>query len=188
MRKEKIAAFIRAATVPPVLTAAMLIVLAAGGHLAPAAPAEWLLALLFLAAVPALAYPLSSATRLRDREGQRELAFSLSLCGYAAGLLFGLARACAPALLEIYAAYFSAVLLLSILNRFFHIKASGHACSGTLPHLFLITRVGMGFLVPCLLLYGAEFWASLHLKRHTARELLLGTAVAVLAFCLAQAL
>ena len=85
-------------------------------------------------------------------------------------------------LLTVLTAYLIAVLLLTVLNKVFHIKASGHACSCVLPYLFLIYWLGLKAIIPCVLFYIAEFWASMVLKRHTAREFFLGSITALLAF------
>ena len=78
--------------------------------------------------------------------------------------------------------YFLAVLVLTVINKVFKIKASGHACSCTLPYLFLSYYLGKYAVGICLLLYLAEFWASVYLKRHTVKEFLLGTITACLVF------
>ena len=62
------------------------------------------------------------------------------------------------------------------------IRASGHACSCTLPYLILSYYFGRGAAIICLILYLAEGWASVELKRHTIKEFLGGTIVACLIF------
>ena len=75
-------------------------------------------------------------------------------------------------------AYFLSVLVLTIVNKGLKIKASGHACSCTLPYLILTYYFSGYVTIICLLLYLAEFWASVELKRHTVKEFFSGTIVA----------
>lgn len=187
MSKDKIAGVIRKITVPPVLAVAMLLILRAafgdGFITFPLLAAE----ILFLVIVPVSAYPLS---RLRSgekagREGQRRLAFVMNLLGYALALAAGIIGGRSGMLLRILWGYFLAALLLTLLNKVGKIRASGHACSCTLPYLFFCDYLGAGAAVVCAALYLAEFWASVRLKRHTVREFLLGSLTAGVIFLLA---
>lgn len=42
--------------------------------------------------------------------------------------------------------------------------------------------LGLGAVVVCIILYLAEFWASVKLKRHTVKEFLAGSSVAGVIF------
>ena len=78
--------------------------------------------------------------------------------------------------------YLMGVILLTVLNKGFHIKASGHACSCVMAYLLLGEWLGLGVFFICVPLYLGEFWASVSLKRHTVKEFIGGTGVAVFAF------
>lgn len=181
--KEIFAKWIRVITVPPVLALSMLLILRrVFGDFFASIPslAE---TILFLSVIPACAYPAVGFKGGEDaRNRQRKLAFALNLVGYTGALLLAIIDRSSRMLLAITSAYFTAVLLLTILNKAFHIKASGHACSCVLPFLFLIYWLGPGAAAACILIYMAEFWASVSLKRHTVREFLLGTITALATF------
>lgn len=89
---------------------------------------------------------------------------------------------CTRLLQLLFNGYFLSVLILTILNKVFKIRASGHACSCTFPYLVLIYYFGGYATVICLILYLAEFWASVYLKRHTRKEFLVGTVIAWIIF------
>ena len=183
--KEKAAKLIRTITVPPILALSMLLILRCAFVDQFATIPILLGAALFLVAVPICAYPAAkvkggNGETVRNR--QRQLAFGFNLLGYAGAFIWGLLMNGSHMLLTVLTAYLIAVLLLTVLNKVFHIKASGHACSCVLPYLFLIYWLGLKAIIPCVLFYIAEFWASMVLKRHTAREFFLGSITALLAF------
>lgn len=82
--------------------------------------------------------------------------------------------------------YFLAVIVLTFLNKIGKIRASGHACSCTLPYLFFCQFLGIRAAVVCAPLYLAEFWASVRLKRHTVKEFLTGSLTALVVFLLVR--
>lgn len=182
--KETIAKIIRVLTVPPLMAAALILTM----RVSPAGVIDSntvaLLSLLFLAVVPILAYPIAAAIKpLRDkgREGQRNTAFVMSVLGYTAAGVYGALSGLDAQVLFIYGTYFFSVALLLLCNKLLKLRASGHACSVVGPMLLIIYFVG-GWAVPiCLATYGASFWASVAIKRHTVREYLLGTLCCVLA-------
>lgn len=183
--KEKLAKLIRVTTIPPVLSAAMLLILrhAFGDLFAEPSVLAW--TILFLAVIPACAYPAAALKEDKKedaRSRQRRLAFAFTLFGYAGALFLGIIMNCGQMLRTVTSAYLIAVLLLTLLNKAFHIKASGHACSCVLPFLFLIYWLGLKAAALCILIYLAEFWASVSLKRHTVREFLTGSAAALATF------
>lgn len=182
--ENRIAKFVRVLTVPPLMAAALILTM----RLSPAGVIDStsvaLLSLLFLALVPILAYPIAAAIKpLRDkgREGQRNTAFVMSVLGYTGAGVYGALSGLSAQVLFIYGTYFFSVALLLVCNKLLKLRASGHACSVIGPMLLIIYFVG-GWSVPiCLAAYGASFWASLALKRHTLREYLLGTLCCILA-------
>ena len=110
------------------------------------------------------------------------MAFIFNFVSYLAVMVIGYCVGCNKMLQWIFNAYFLSVLVLKIVNKGFKIKASGHACSCTLPYLILTYYFSGYVTVICLLLYLVEFWASIELKRHTVKEFLGGTIVAWVIF------
>ena len=182
--KKKAAKIIRIITIPPVEALAMLLILYGTMRESFGSSWELLVAILFLAVIPACAYPIASKGKNRKeiRRNQRKMAFIFNFLSYLAAMLTGYGTGCPGMLQWILNGYFGSVLILTIINKGFRIKASGHACSCTLPYLFISYYLGWTAVVICVLLYAAEFWASVELKRHTVKEFVLGSAVACLVF------
>lgn len=172
----KIAKTIRFITVPPIVVTVELILLLFFEDVFPTVLDFWL-ALICLAIVPVLAYPLQKivpAFRHGGQGMQRRLAFILSPLGYIAAVVCSVVRDAIPNLLYISVVYLVSVILLLLVNKLTPFHASGHGCSlgGSiiLPCLFM----GWYAILPGVLLFGLAFWASVYLKRHTPREFLLG--------------
>lgn len=191
MVKQKIAKGIRVVTVPPVLVSAMLLILYQVYGDEFASGSMLLCGIFFLALLPVLAYPLASwgyqrrkhpSRFLTLREKQRNLAFLLTPVGYFLGWIAGRLGHCSAMMMGVLTGYLMGVILLTVLNKGFHIKASGHACSCVMAYLLLGEWLGLGVFFICVPLYLGEFWASVSLKRHTVKEFIGGTGVAVVAF------
>lgn len=182
--KEKTAKIIRIITIPPIEAMVMLLILyrlkqEEFGNLG-----NLLMAVLFLTVIPICSYPIASRKRGEQdmRNNQRNMAFIFNFLSYLAAMLIGYCVGCTRMLQWILNGYFLAVLILTIVNKVFKIRASGHACSCTFPYLILSYYFGGYVTVICLILYLAEFWASVELKRHTIKEFLGGTIVAWIIF------
>ena len=182
--KEKTAKIIRIITIPPIEAMVMLLILyrlkqEEFGNLG-----NLLMAVLFLTVIPICSYPIASRKRGEQdmRNNQRNMAFIFNFLSYLAAMLIGYCVGCTRMLQWILNGYFLAVLILTIVNKVFKIRASGHACSCTFPYLILSYYFGGYVTVICLILYLAEFWASVELKRHTTKEFLGGTIVAWIIF------
>ena len=189
--KQKIAKGIRVVTVPPVLVSAMLLILYQVYGDEFASGSMLLCGIFFLALLQVLAYPLASwgyqrrkhpSRFLTLREKQRNLAFLLTPVGYFLGWIAGRLGHCSAMMMGVLTGYLMGVILLTVLNKGFHIKASGHACSCVMAYLLLGEWLGLGVFFICVPLYLGEFWASVSLKRHTVKEFIGGTGVAVVAF------
>lgn len=182
-----LAKMIRVLTVPPVMVGTLIILLSVLRPDVITSPAESLLALLFLAIIPILAYPISAlipSLRAKGRNGQRELAFILSAAGYTGGVIYAMVAHVNISLAVIFWTYFVSVIFLTLLNKVIRVKASGHACSIAGP-IGLVCYFLPPILIPvCLLLYGGIFWASVRMGRHTVREFLLGSLSSPLALVL----
>lgn len=183
--KEKIAKVIRVVTVPPILILIMLSILFCSFGEVFATAGEFVIAVVFLSFVPACAYPLAKirkGTCENSREGQRNMAFILNFGGYLLALIIGKIIGCSEMLMCILVSFFLAVMVLTFLNKVCKIKASGHACSCTLPYLLLSYWFGGAAAVICIIFYGIEFWASVELKRHTVSEFIAGSITAFVVF------
>lgn len=183
--KEKITRVIRVVTVPPILILIMLSILFCSFGEVFATTEEFVMAIVFLSFVPACAYPLAKirkGTCGNSREGQRNMAFIMNFGGYLLALIIGKSIGCSEMLMCVLVSFFLAVMVLTFLNKVCKIRASGHACSCTLPYLFLSYWFGGVTVVICIIFYGIEFWASVELKRHTITEFVAGSVTACAVF------
>ena len=181
---KKAAMAIRVITVPPVMAAILILVLWTGKDGVIPTAMDALAAFIFLSVLPLLAYPVSALIpqlRKKGREGQRNLAFAMSVLGYIGAWLYGTLCHRGSAMLFIFGTYLFSVCILLVFNKLLHLRASGHACSVTGPILLIIYFLG-GWWTPLFAaVYAAILWASVVTKRHTVREFLLGTVSCVCA-------
>lgn len=185
MIKEHFAKVIRGLSVPPVMVSVLILILAFHRSDIFRDAAEIVIMMVLLGFVPVLAYVLSDlipAVRAQGRDGQRKLAFVTNLVGYSCALLWVIITNADKELLLICFTYFLSVVFLTICNKGFHFRASGHASSFTGPLVFLIYFFGWKAMIPSLLVAVLIIWSSIYLKRHTAKELLGGVLVNVIAF------
>ena len=182
--KEKTARIIRIITIPPIEAMVMLLILYGFRKTEFGNAKNLLVVITFLTIIPLCAYPISSIIKKKGdtRESQRNMAFIFNFAAYLLAMLTGYYMGYSPMLQWILNDYFLSVLVLTIVNKGFKIRASGHACSCTLPYLFLSYYFGGYVAGICVLLYLVELWASVELKRHTRKEFLLGSIVACLVF------
>lgn len=183
--KPALAKTVRVVTVPPVMVAALILILDAEDPTLFRSVWEKLLTLFFLGFVPVLAYPLQPLCphfKGKGRAGQRALAFVMTGAGYTLALLGAWYARVERGLLFLLLGYFLSFVLLAVCNRFTPVRASGHASSIVGPMLYLVHFAGWRMLPPCLAVAGLVVWSSLSLKRHTVRELLSGAVCSVAAF------
>lgn len=183
--KERIAKIIRVLSVPPIMVSIFILILAFNKNNIFRNSEEIIIMIIFLGLVPALAYVLSGiipAVRSKGREGQRKLAFVTNLVGYGIALLWAVLTNVSKELLLICLTYFLSVVFLSICNKGFHFRASGHASGFTGPLVLMIYFLGWKVIAPVLIIAALIVWASLYLKRHTIKELAGGILVNILAF------
>lgn len=187
-KREAVAKLIRIVTVPPVMAAVLVIALWFEKSGVIQSGTEAVFSLLFLAVLPLLAYPLSAALpslRMRGRNGQRSLAFALSVLGYICSWLYGALFIRRGTLMLIYGTYLFSVAILLLFNGLLKLRASGHACSVVGPMIMIVYFIGFGWALPCAAVYAASFWASVVSKRHTVKEYLLGSVSCVCAAAIA---
>lgn len=180
-----LAKIIRVLTIPPLLVTALMVLLYVQVPAMFRGIFDLLAVVTALAIIPTLAYPLQLLIpkfRGKGRKGQRTLAFIMSFVGYTGGFIFSLVADITAELRIVFIVYFLSMLVLAAFNRFSDCHASGHACGLMGPPLFAVYYLGSSWLLPCVLLGVAVAWSSLYLKRHTAKELLLGAMCSALAF------
>lgn len=138
-----------------------------------------------LAIIPALAYPLAAVLpkfKARGRAGSRALAFVTSAAGYTVGTLYAFLSGATPELKFIFSGYMIALIALTVFNKVFKLKASGHACGILGPLLYAVHFFGINWIIPCSVAAVAVVWASLYRKSHTPKELALGALCAAVGF------
>lgn len=186
-RMDTIATVIRIVTVPPVMILALLITFYSLGKGIFAGKTDMIVAVVGLVVLPLAAYPVHRFfPTLHDggREKQRKLAFIFSLAGYA--LCFVYALFCGTVRIKrIFLTYFITVVILTIFNRLFGIRASGHTASSVSPCVFSFSfgYVFAGTLFA--IFFGMSVWASLYLQRHKVRDVAMGAVSFFIAFVLA---
>lgn len=143
---------------------------------------HYLLLVAFIGFLPLLAYPLSffvPALRKKGRKGQRTLALVLSLLGYLLGALtVFLSPAVSTGFEKVLAATYLFSGALIALTSAVGFKSSGHAAGVSGPAFLLTWTLGWPGALSFLLL-GGVFWSSLHLKRHTLPQLIVGTLIPI---------
>lgn len=168
---------IRVITVAPFMALAMLTVLYVTSGQLFRSVWDYLGAIFFLTILPLLAYPLQPLLpRFKDRgrDGQRVLAINMAFVGYLCGILFATLTKAGLTLWVIYCTYLLSGLLLLLLNKVFHCKASGHACGIAGPIVMLVYLIGPAGLWG-LVLYALAIYSSLAMKRHTVSQLAIGS-------------
>ena len=172
-------------TIPPMLVTALLIVIFFTRDSVFRGVGDLIAAILCLAVVPTLAYPLQPFVpgfRGKGRSGQRSLAFVTSAVGYVVGFLYAFLSGANEEFKFIVTAYLASVVMLVIFNKLLRFKASGHACGVLGPLLFAVYFMGWMWAIPCAIASVAVVWSSINLSRHTLKELCLGGMCAMVAF------
>ena len=140
----------------------------------------FLLAIVFLCILPLLAYPFQPIIpgfKGKGREGQRNLAMVFAVSGYVLGCLTNLLLDAPRLLWFVYLIYLFSGVLIVVINKVFHLRASAHAC-GIAGPTALLMYFGVYFaIIPGTILYFAALWASIKMKRHTLPQFLGGAAV-----------
>ena len=135
---EKTAQIIRIITAPPFMIAALLLVLGLIPIGFYTGITDQCVAWIGLVLLPLLAYPLHyiiPELRKTGREGQRKAAFIFSLVGYVMCFAYSFYTA-SEKLKFVFFVYFFTVVLLTVMNKLLHIRASGHAASAISPCVF----------------------------------------------------
>lgn len=185
---NKMAHVVRVVTIPPLMIATLLCMLYFAKGFSFASRIDMSVAFAGLVLLPVLAYPVWSVfgNKTSDkRKGQRRLAFIFSIIGYVCCFIYSL-RFGTAAIREIFYTYFFTVILLALLNKVFHVRASGHAASSISPVVF-----STAYLTPTVtflfgVLFAASVWASIYLKRHKWQDIMAGICSMIASFILAK--
>jgi len=179
----KLAKFISVITVAPFVSVLVLSWMWLANPAYFANHLNWLfISMGLLTLVPISAYLLKYAIpsiREQGRDGERKLAFIMAVLGYLIGVVVCEIFHGPQAVYILFTTYFMSGFTLLLLNRFAHIKASGHACGLAGPTAFLICLLGGSSWFTALLI-PAVFWARLKLERHTISELIIGSITGIL--------
>jgi len=144
--------------------------------------------ILFLAVLPALAYPLQRFMphfKDKGRKGQRDLAIVFSVAGYVCGIIYTLVLQPHRVLAVVYLTYLLSGIAIALFSALTPIKASGHACGIVGPMVTICRYVSWWGLV-LLVFYAMAFVSSLQMKRHTWQEFLAGSAIPVAALFISE--
>ena len=182
--KQKVAQFIRAASLPAVL-ALLLLCLLRGIRPDLFPRFSFPLSIIFIVILPMLPYPISMVHRKEGstpRETQRSLAFVLTLLGHTVALVYGVVRGLDRELMLIYWTYFLSIILLFIFNKLLHIRASAHGAGMAGAFCLMPWLLGAVWWLPCAVVIAAVCWSSLVLNRHTTKELIFGACCGGLSF------
>ena len=184
---DKLSKAVRVITVAPLMALLLLTILYLRDPALFDGVLNFILSVVFLTGFPLLAYPLQPlfpAFRDKGREGQRTLAIYFAVAGYIGGCLSAAALRAPEGVLTIFLCYLASGTLVLLSNKLLHFRASGHACGVTGPLLLLLYfgQLAGFFGIPLL----ALVWvSSIAMKRHTAAQLVGGTAIPVLSLILA---
>lgn len=185
--KNKLAKLIRGVAIPPTFVVILTVSLYFFNNSAFRHIGDLLVTVVTLALMPALAYPLAYAIpsiRKKGRAGSRSLAFVTSAVGYVVGTVYAFASGATADLKFIFCGYMIALVALTVFNKVFKMKASGHACGILGPLLYAVYFFGLAWLIPCIAVGAAVVWSSIYRKSHTPRELVLGGLCAAFGFCI----
>lgn len=169
---------VRILTIPPIVVSILLIQLIINKTIDNFFAGFLLIVLLGI--IPILSYPINKIFK-GDRKKERKLAFVFTFLSYGAGFIYALLANIDNHIKFIYYVYFFSVILLAILNIFFT-NASGHMASLTGLVFLSFNSIGYYTLLYTIPIYLITFLSSIKLKRHTAKELLLGTLTIVVSY------
>jgi hypothetical protein len=181
---------VRTITVAPVMALAMLLTLFLHNPLLFGTPAHFALSILFLVIFPLLAYPsqpLIKKYKEKGRDGQRALAIDFAVAGYIGGFLSAVVFDAPRQVWIIYLTYLCSGILIMLLNKLLHLKASGHACGVVGPFAILICfgqRLGYWGIAVLALVW----WSSLYMKRHTTMQLIGGAVIPIVSLAIVMAM
>ena len=180
---EKLSAAFRVIARPPIFAVAFLVILYLADESNFGAWWQLAFAIFALGVLPLLGYPLQRYIppfKHKGREGQRSLAMLFCFGGYLLGTVWGLCTQAPAGVMMVYYCYLSCGVGMLLFNKLFRLKASGHAC-GIMGPVFAML-IHFHFWLPALIgafLAVLVFASSVVTKEHTVRQLLGGSAIAL---------
>lgn len=149
----------------------------------------YLLCILCLALLPAFSYPIERKFKLYQkvhpnlslRQSERNLAINLSVFSYSIiSIIVSLSNQ-NLIIKEMILTYLISGIFMWLFTFALKINASGHMCGFIGPTIFLAYSITPWFLL--LLIFSLPIiWSSLKLKRHSLKELFIGSLIPVLSF------
>ena len=121
---ERFAYIVRILTAPSILAVLLATVLFL--ELEEISFPDYLLLALFEGIIPILGYPICffvPTLHKKGRDFERKAAFLCSIVGYTGGVIYGLCAQKGTVLLTAYFSYFASVVILTVVNKVFRIKA-----------------------------------------------------------------
>ena len=179
---DKLAKAIRVATVPSVVASVSLCAIYAYDAEIIGSVTNFILAIIFLGALPMLAYPLQPCIpgfRGKGREGQRNLAMVFAFVGYMLGCAVNIFVSAPTFLWMFYLDYLISGIAIIVFNKVFRLRASGHGCGVAGPIAFLAYVGIYPALIVGIPIYAASFWASVKMKRHTWQQFVGGSLIPI---------
>ena len=176
--KDKVYKVIRTLTIPPIVVSILLVSLIINNTIA--SIEEGFFLVLFLGLIPISSYLFNFLIK-GNRETQRKTAFIFTFASYFLGFLYALFFVNEVGIKFIYYVYFFSVVILLILNLFIT-KASGHIASVTGLVFISFHNISTYTLFYTVPIYMLTFVSSKNLKRHTSKELVLGTMTIVISY------
>jgi membrane-associated phospholipid phosphatase len=185
---EKFAEAVRILSAPPMVALYLMLILWFGNTGVFVDTASFVVSIVCLFVLPFLAYPIHAAIpklRAKGRDLQRKMAFAFNLVGYIAFGIYAYATYQTPLYRTYALTYVFTVVILTIVNKAFKFKASGHAATATSPATYLAP-----FYAPASVILGIAFlilvaWSSLKMKRHTLSQFIGGIIIYLFSFGLA---
>lgn len=177
---SKVSYVVRKITIPPVFALALLVLIYIFHPEYIGSAWQLLLAVVFLAGLPTLAYPLQKyIPQFKDkgRDGQRSLAMLFSFAGYFLGTMAAFLLHSPIELRCVYLEYLLCGIAMLAVNKLFRIKASGHACGIVGPVLIMVYfKLFIPALI-CALFIVPVCVSSIKTKRHTPAQLIGGSII-----------
>lgn len=186
---DYVAKTIRVITVPALTSGCAMTLLLLSDTVIYRSVGDYIMVLVGLTVVPLLSYAVTAAVpklRTQGRETQRKYAMYFSAGGYLLSFAYGILSGATGPYKVITGTYVVSIVLLLVLNKGMHFKASGHACSTAGPLAAMSYFLGGWYIVAGAAVCALVIWASMEQKQHRFWELMTGSAVSGLSFlCLA---
>lgn len=179
---KTLAKIIRVITIAPVMAICLILLLLVNTNNTFNNVCDLLMSIIFIVFIPTTSYILQKKFSVFSgdmRTGERKLAIVFSFFAYTILLIYALLSDTLELYKIMVLTYFLSGTMIFLFTFIFKINASGHMCgvSGPVALLFYVFGTWWGFL---FLLLIAVAWSSIYLKRHSFKELIIGTIIPVI--------